>query len=293
VLSLGIEPSSLVLQTSVRTTFTKTALLVLLTGNAPVFLHYQCSVILLYYKSIVELNCDLLINITMYFRNLRPLNSNNKPIIISSGNAINQSQISSGFKQIILRSTDYVPPLVYEILNFLSNTGNIAITNNGTSSVNLFKVGGAIGWDSHAYTSAGYTAPVTLEFNKQADFSDNGASYSMISLNEDPTTDANYTSLDYASYPYQTSAYSVYHNGPQILFGGTWSTSQKFYIVYETDGTLKHFNGGNLLATFNTGAGKTLYVDTSFYSVNSFYGGFSNIRVVKAVWNGAGYSTNP
>jgi hypothetical protein len=184
-----------------------------------------------------------------------------------------------------------ISPIVsidYEILTFIAS-GNLTVTNNGTNSVNVFKTSGSSSWDNHAYVNTAFTAPVTMEFNKLADPGDNGVSYAMISWNADPTTDASYTSLDYASYPYRTDAYSVYHNSSQVLFSGAWNTSSKFYLVYGTDGTIKHYNGSTLLGNFNYGAGQTVYVDSSFYSVNATYGGFSNIRVIKKTWNGTAY----
>jgi len=179
--------------------------------------------------------------------------------------------------------------VTYETLDFIGNNGNLTITGNGTSTVNIFKTSGSGAWDTQAYMSTGFTAPVTLEFNKQAGTTDNGVSYAMISWNADPTTDASYISLDYASYPYRTDNYSVYHNGSQPHFGGAWSTASKFYIVYAANGFMYHYNGSTLLYSVNYGTGATVYLDTSFYSVNATFGGFSNIRVTKAAWNGTSY----
>jgi hypothetical protein len=111
----------------------------------------------------------------------------------------------------------------------------------------------------------------------------------MIGWNEDPTTNASYDTIDYASYPYQTNGYQVYHNGSQIVPGVTWSTANKFYIVYGTDGYIRHYNGSTLLYSVNYGTGKTVYVDSSYYSVNGTYGGFSNIKVIRSAWNGSVY----
>ena len=183
-----------------------------------------------------------------------------------------------------------VRPVTYEVLTF-NLVGNVTATNNGTTSVDLVKASGSAVWGSDsAYTSTGWTAPVTLEFNKLADASDNGVSYAMISLNEDPTSDANYSSLDYAAYPYRTDVYSVYHNGSQVNFSGSYNTANKFYIVYKTDGTLLHYNGSSLLYSVNWGAGRTLYIDSAFYSVDSYYTKFYNIRLTKRVWNGTRYT---
>ena len=119
---------------------------------------------------------------------------------------------------------------------------------------------------------------------------DNSASYCMIGWNPDPTTDSSYSSIDHASYPFNISAYHVYHNGSNVLASGVWDPSKKFYIVYAANGYMYHYNGSTLLYSVNYGTGAAVYVDSSFYSVNSIYGGFSNIRVIKKAWNGTGYT---
>ena len=184
----------------------------------------------------------------------------------------------------------WMPPNVvsYETLTFVYG-GNLTVTNNGTSSVNIFKTSGSNSWDNQAYCSTPFSAPITIEFNKLAGSSDNGASYSMISLNSDPTTDASYSSLDYAAYPFMTSAYYYYHNGSGSGALSAWDSSKKFYIVYATNGYIYHYNGSTLLASFNKGTGGTVYIDSSFYAVNSTYGGFSAIRAIKKTWNGTTY----
>lgn len=187
-----------------------------------------------------------------------------------------------------LKSRYDIQPPLYESLTYVASA-NITLTNNGTDSVNMFKTSGTSAWDNHCYSATPFTAPCTIEFDKQAAATDNGLSYAMIGWNADPTTNASYTSLDHASYPYRTDTYSVYNNGTQVLFSGAWSTSNKFYIVYGTDGYIRHYNGSTLLYSANYGIGQTVYVDTSFYSVNATYGGFSNVRVRKSAWTGTNY----
>jgi hypothetical protein len=176
----------------------------------------------------------------------------------------------------------------YELLTY-TTTGNLTVTGNGTNTVDIFKTSGGNGWDNQAYSTTAFTAPCTIEFNKQAASDDNGVSYAMIGWNADPATDASYSSIDYASFPYKSDIYSVYHNASEVHFSGTWNTSNKFYIVYGTDGFIRHYNGSKLLYSVNYGVGNTVYVDSSFYSVNSTFGGFSNIRVTKFTWNGVTY----
>jgi hypothetical protein len=176
----------------------------------------------------------------------------------------------------------------YEALTYVVS-GNLSISGNGTNTVNVFKVSGSNSWDNQIYNLTPFTSPCTIEFNKQAGSGDNGASYAMIGWNDDPLTNASFNTLDYASYPYRTDIYSVHHNGTQVHFSGSWSTSLKFYVVYGTDGFIRHYNGSNLLYSVNYGTGRTVYIDSSFYSVNSTFGGFSNLRVIRSAWNGSSY----
>lgn len=180
--------------------------------------------------------------------------------------------------------------LSYENLTFILS-GNLTASRNGTSSVSIFKTSGSQAWDNHAYVNTAYTAPCTIEFNKWGANNDNGRSYAMMGWNTDPTTDANYTSLDYASYPYQMTNYQVYNNGSLIQNGGTWSRLNKFYVVYGTDGFIRHYNGSTQLYSVNWGNATTnFFVDSSFYSPFGVFGGFSNVRVIRRAWNGTSYS---
>lgn len=179
--------------------------------------------------------------------------------------------------------------ITYENLAFVNQGNTLSITGNGTSTVSIFKISGSVAWDAGAYVATGFTAPVTMEFNKNASAADDGVSYAMISWNTDPKTDAGYASLDYASYPYATSAYYIYNNGTGINPSTTWSTSNKFYLVYGTDGFIRHYNGPTQIYSVNYGTGQTVYLDSSYYSVNATNGGFSNIRITKNAWNGSSY----
>jgi hypothetical protein len=188
-----------------------------------------------------------------------------------------------------LGAFEFLTSAVYETVTY-NITGGATVTNNGTNTVTIFRTSGG-GWDSQAYSSTSFTAPCTIEFNKQAPVTDVGNGYAMIGWNEDPTTNASYTSLDYAAFPYQTSAYEVLNNASNVHTGGAWSTANKFYLVYGVDGTIKHYNGSTLLFTANYGAGKTVYVDTSILSINATNGGFTNVKVTKNAWNGTAYTS--
>lgn len=176
--------------------------------------------------------------------------------------------------------------VVYENFTLLTN-GAITITGNGSDEISAFKTSGSRSWSYHAYTQTGYTAPVTMEFFKRADVSDNGASYLMIGWNVDPTADASYTSIDYAAYPYRQDQYQVYINGSQTTHG-PWDENKKFYLTYTADGRILHWNGDNLLYSANYNPG-TVYLDSSFYSQNLTFGGVTSLRITQAEWNGSEY----
>jgi hypothetical protein len=168
-------------------------------------------------------------------------------------------------------------------------SANMTLTNNGTQDVTMFKTSDNNSWNGEVRSTESFSAPCTIEFSKQAASGDNGASYAMIGWNEDPTADTSYTSLDHASYPYRSDIYSVYNNGSQVHFSGAWDVNKRFYIVYDTDGFIRHYNGSTLLYSVNYGANKTVFVDSSFYSVNSTFGGLTNVKVARSSWNGSTY----
>lgn len=180
--------------------------------------------------------------------------------------------------------------LYYEPLTFVLS-GNLVASQNGSTSVSVFKMSGSNAWDNNAYVLTPFTAPCTLEFSKWSANNDNGRSYAMIGWNTDPTTNPSYTSLDYASYPYIMTGYQVYNNGTLVQNGGTWSRLNRFYIVYGTDGFIRHYNGSTQLYSVNYGnATTTFYIDSSLYSPHATFGGFSNIRAIRRAWNGTSYS---
>jgi hypothetical protein len=176
----------------------------------------------------------------------------------------------------------------YEILNFVTSGQTMVLTNNGSISVDMYK-SGSNSWDTQAYCSTPFTAPCTFEFNKTASAGDDGNSYVMIGWNADPTTDASYGSIDHASYPFMMNRYEVYNNGSYVNPGVTWDITKKFYIVYDTDGYIRHYNGSTLLYSANYGTGVTVYIDSSFYVGNATNGKLSNVRAIRRSWNGTQY----
>jgi hypothetical protein len=178
----------------------------------------------------------------------------------------------------------------YVSLSYAVNSSLTVSYFNHERSVNIFKTSGGSSWNNNAYSLTQFTAPCTLEFNKQAAAGDNGVSYAAIGWNEDPWVGVGNNNLDYASYPYTKNSYKVLHNGNEVSVGASWSSENKFYIVYDTDGFIRHYNGQSLLYSVNYGTGKIVYVDSSFNSPDSTFGGFSNIKASRRFWNGTTYN---
>ena len=176
----------------------------------------------------------------------------------------------------------------YQTITYTASN-NVTLTNNGTQEVSMFKNTNTGSWNGEVRSTEAFSAPCTIEFSKQSASGDNGVSYAMIGWNEDPTTDTSYTSIDHASYPFMSSNYHIYNNGAGVALGSTWDVNKRFYIVYGTDGFIRHYNGSTLLYSANYGTNKTVYVDSSFYSVNSTFGGFTNVKVARSSWNGTTY----
>lgn len=183
----------------------------------------------------------------------------------------------------------YGPRNEYEILNFVTSGQTMVLTNNNTISVDMYKSGSS-SWDTQAYCTKAFTAPCTIEFNKTASSGDDYNSYVMIGWNSDPLSDASYSSIDSAAYPYAYSAYAYYANGSGTYSLGAWDPAKKFYLVYDTDGYMRHYNGSTLLYTSYYGTGGIMYIDSSFYVGNSTNGKLSNVRAIRRSWNGTQYT---
>lgn len=180
--------------------------------------------------------------------------------------------------------------LGYQTITY-SSSANMTLLNNGTNSVTFTKNADNNSWNGQAYSTQAFSAPCTIEFSKRAAAGggDNGASYAMIGWNTDPTTDASYGSIDHSAYPYTMNNYVTYNNGSGNGTGLTWDENQKFYVVYDTDGVIRHYNGSKLLYQASYGTNNTVYVDCSLYNTDSTFGIFRDVKVSRRSWNGTDY----
>ena len=184
----------------------------------------------------------------------------------------------------------------YEVLTFTTEgTGTLSITGNNTDTVSMYKTSGGADFNAGALETTGFLPPVTVEFDKTSDGVNNNRN--MISLDSsNGNQSGSFGSFDWAAYPREPNppTWEVYHNGTQVQFGSsdiTWASGDKKYIVYGTDGSIKHYSGSAIMYQTTSGQAGTgiRYLRTSFHGENSGSGAFSNIRVRKQIWNGTSY----
>jgi len=87
----------------------------------------------------------------------------------------------------------------------------------------------------------------------------------MLGLNTDPTTDANYTSLDFALYA-ASSTLEIYESGSQKASGLALAAGDVLRIVYDNV-SIKYYRNNTLLRQLGMPSGLSFYLDTSFSSL--------------------------
>jgi hypothetical protein len=130
----------------------------------------------------------------------------------------------------------------------------------------ITKVGGVGAWgDSQAYSPVGYTGGAYVSFK-----SNQTNKFFMVGLNTDPTTDASYTSLDYAWYITDLNVHGlqIYEGGAGVGNFGGYSQDTIFTIIY--DGVhVYYFKDGVEQRKIAAPRNLKLHLDSSFSSLGS------------------------
>lgn len=163
--------------------------------------------------------------------------------------------------------------------------------NCRVSDRNVIKQGGSAAWDSDCYSMIGYpVCHVVWKANTAAA----GENF-MVALNQDPTADSNYTSLDYAI-QCAAGGWFIYEGGTYQSVTGSYTVATAFAITY--DGTNVRYYVNDFTTPVRTVAvsGLTLFADSSFYEpncgLNSLrFGPTTNISVVDTGQIGANAAT--
>ena len=162
--------------------------------------------------------------------------------------------------------------------SLISSAPGITVTNNANNASYSIQKQGGNGWNEHAYSdrNRGCGNSVTVTFNAQET-----ASYKMIGLNEDPTANTSYSSIDFAWYPAMGGNLNIYQSGASQGSFGTYSTSTRFAITYDhTTGYITYWKDGNVAKEVFFKYGACLFLDSSLYTDGA---GFDNIRYFEGV----------
>lgn len=130
----------------------------------------------------------------------------------------------------------------------------VGIVQSGST---LTKVSGGGSWNAHAYSRVGYYSGAYAS----AQGAQTNAAV-MFALNSDPTTDADYTSLDFAWYLTATGTLEIYENGVSRGTFGTYTTATVPAIGWD-GGTVRYFKDGVVVREVPYAVGP-LYFDSSF-----------------------------
>ena len=92
----------------------------------------------------------------------------------------------------------------------------------------------------------------------------NSGSGHMFGLNTDPTTDASYTSIDYAIHTSTPPNLYAYESSVGTLIG-SYAANDVLAVIYDND-YVRYTQNGNVLRSVKVGSGKKFYFDSSFAS---------------------------
>jgi hypothetical protein len=142
-------------------------------------------------------------------------------------------------------------------------TGGVAYGSDSTTYIKSSGTNG--GWDGQVYSTQGYTNGVYATARATST-----SQYVMWGLNNDPTTNGSYETINYAWYLLADGlgTLQIYENGGNVGNFGTYTTSTVLAITY--DGTsLIYWKDGVAQRTITVSITTPLFFDSSFYYSNS------------------------
>ena len=169
---------------------------------------------------------------------------------VYQGRAINKTTATESTNPADYQWQTYVGPIGFGLVNF----ANMNIAGN-----KITKIGGA-SWAASVYSSEAWIGGAFISW--RAGQADKGL---MIGLGADPTTDANYTSIDYAFYAVDSGVATIYEDGVNRYPGGLGSyTADTIFSIHYDGANVRYYMDGVLKRTVAAPAGLKLYLDSSF-----------------------------
>ena len=150
------------------------------------------------------------------------------------------------------------------VSNTLVTTISLGTTNVTQSGNTVVKTGGpGSSWDAQAYSKESYTLGAFCSFR-----ADSTGHYIMAGLNTDPTTDASYSSIDYAIYMLVGGQVRIYESGADIGAFSTYAVGDIFSVTYDGS-NIRYYQNGTLLRSVAVTITSPLYFDSSLYYIGS------------------------
>jgi hypothetical protein len=186
-------------------------------------------------------------------------------ITVTGGDAATQTQAqgyaNTAQSNAITAAENYTDGIVESVSIATMNltlSSNMEITNGRE----LKRTGGTT-WAEQVYSGIGFKDGAFISFKNST--ANVNANY-MVGLNSDPTTNASYTSLDYAWYVRQGNTYDVRVNGSVVTPDVTLpSVADGDVLAIFYDGSsVKWYRNNTLYNTVSAANGLNLYLDSSF-----------------------------
>jgi hypothetical protein len=141
-------------------------------------------------------------------------------------------------------------------------------------------------WDASVYSEEGHLA-CTVSF--RANQTDKAV---MVGLNSDPTTDHNFTSLDYAFYCQADGTLDVYVAGLPVVsdISGGYATTDQLSISYDGLG-VRFYKNATLVHTAAL-SGARLYLDSSFFTSGAAVSSVTFGPIARALPSAVGWTAD-
>jgi hypothetical protein len=165
----------------------------------------------------------------------------------------------------------------YSYTGDLNATSDLTLISHGASAMTISgntvtkPAGAAAAWDSGVYSKQAFPGAASVSWT----VAQNDKAL-MVGLNQDPTTDANYTSLDAAIYCSSSANIEVYESGALKGNYGAYAAGDTFTVHYD-GATIRYIRNGTVFATTSWLYSGLLYFDSSFGAPG---GQITNVRFV-------------
>jgi hypothetical protein len=186
------------------------------------------------------------------------------------GRAINKTTSTESSNPADYQWAAYTGPANFGLVNF---NGNSIVGPNF-----IQKVGSVDAWDASAYSSESFRGGAALSFKNATN-----THSIMVGLNTDPTTDADYYSLDYALYMRSDGVLEIYESGAFVVRFGGQPAGVTMQIIY--DGAfVRYYHGGTFIREVAAAPNLRFWFDTSLATPGS--------RIENITWAAAGKAGN-